>query len=290
MSFPTEIKHEIDIPFKDGSPFFYALNKKVNENDFYNLAWHESMEIKYIVSGSLSINFGTHILKAEEGDIVVINPYEYHANLFESDSCVEYHLLCIDLSRIFNDATLKHGLFSSENLTVKFNNLIKNDYLIRKYADELFLALPKEDLLLSLGAFFSFFSVLKSYAHNKTKSVTNSKVSRHKEIMNIALSYMHSHFNEQIKLKTIAEKCFMSESHFCRVFKELTKETPISYINSLRINKALFLLESSDLLIRQIAEEVGFSEEAYFCRCFKKALGVSPKNYLNEKQKELKRR
>jgi mannose-6-phosphate isomerase-like protein (cupin superfamily) len=58
------------------------------------------MEIKRILSGTLTVNLGSQIISAEAGDIVIVNPYEYHSNLVECGEVV-YDMLCVDLSEKF---------------------------------------------------------------------------------------------------------------------------------------------------------------------------------------------
>jgi AraC-like DNA-binding protein len=103
---------------------------------------------------------------------------------------------------------------------------------------------------------------------------------RQREFVYTVFSYIHEHYAETIRLSELAGKCFMTEAHFSRTFKELMGEPPVSYINRYRINRAVLLMASTELSAKEIAERVGFSDEAYFSRAFKKYKGESPTAFL----------
>lgn len=279
MSFLLTAEYDKILYNRNNSLFIYDLNRKVNEHYYSNLAWHEEMEVKYIVSGSMNINFGTNTIRAEKGDLVIINPFEYHANKLENGETAVYNMFCVNLSRVFNNSLFKENFAKCDFSNVKFTNIIKNDPVTSDYADKLFSSFEKNDTMLSLGLFIAFFSALKKHMINE-KNVAVSRDTRSSEIINKAFLYIHTHFDERIKIQDIAKECYVSEPHFCRVFKNITGETPITYINNLKINKAISLMKSSNLAIKQISEAVGFEDYTYFCRCFKKIIGSSPKAYL----------
>lgn len=55
--------------------------------------------------------------------------------------------------------------------------------------------------------------------------------------------------------------------------------TIIDYLTDIRIAAAKQMLENSDLMVKEIAEKVGYQEASYFTRVFKKNTGVSPAEY-----------
>jgi transcriptional regulator GlxA family with amidase domain len=71
----------------------------------------------------------------------------------------------------------------------------------------------------------------------------------------------------------------LSERTFHRRFLAATGQAPIAYVQSLRIEEAKHLLETTDLGIDEIGAEVGYLEPASFRRVFRKLVGVSPSIY-----------
>lgn len=71
----------------------------------------------------------------------------------------------------------------------------------------------------------------------------------------------------------------LSSSYLCRVFKEETGVNINTYINNLRMAKAVRLLEDKNYYIKEVAISVGFDDQLYFSRLFKKYYGVTPSQY-----------
>jgi AraC-like DNA-binding protein len=68
---------------------------------------------------------------------------------------------------------------------------------------------------------------------------------------------------------------------------ELTGETPVEFIRSVRLNKAAVLMEKSNMKISQIGYEVGFTAPNYFARAFKAKFNMLPSEYISLKRKKL---
>lgn len=266
----------------DESPFLYRLQNVCTPDHVFNLRWHEEMEIKYILSGKMNISCGTEIVCAQEGDVVISNPCEYHGNQVDKDECAEYHFVCIDINRIFGDNDLTEHWKKYVSGSYQFKNLIRNDREVKKLVKMLFASFQDHrDLLYSTGLFYMLFASLQKHIDKEQKRITRNEYSlRQKNVIDTAFAYIQNHYHETIRLEDIASQCFLTEAHFCRLFKQLTGETPIYYINKFRINKAVSYLAESQYTIKEIAEKVGFYDEAYFCRCFRKYKGVPPSRYI----------
>ena len=250
----------------DESPFLYRLRNVCTHNNVFNLRWHEEMEIKYILSGKMNISCGTEIICAQEGDVVISNPCEYHGNQVEKDDRAEYQFVCIDINRIFGDNDLTEHWKKYVSGGYRFKNLIRNDREVKKLVKMLFASFQdNRDLLYSTGLFYMLFSSLQKHIDKEQKHITRNEYSlRQKNVIDTAFAYIQNHYHETIRLEDIASQCFLTEAHFCRLFKQLTGETPIYYINKFRINKAVLYLAESQYSIKEIAEKVGFDDEAYF--------------------------
>lgn len=94
-----------------------------------------------------------------------------------------------------------------------------------------------------------------------------------------ATHYFNENYNKSISIKDYAAERHMSDCWFNRIFKKITKVTPMQYIISLRITSAINLLESTNQSIKQIASTVGYDDQYYFSKLFKKITGYSPSEY-----------
>ena len=90
---------------------------------------------------------------------------------------------------------------------------------------------------------------------------------------------------EDLPIRQVAASCGISESGFRALFRKAMGMSPLQYRLETRINKARYLLESTDLPLQQIAEQLHFYDVAYFCKLFKQKTGYSPRKY--EKNQKL---
>ncbi|MBR5308623.1 MAG: AraC family transcriptional regulator [Clostridia bacterium] len=104
---------------------------------------------------------------------------------------------------------------------------------------------------------------------------------RFSEVTMVA-DYMSRYYKTALPISEYAAKCHLSKSRFEHVFKEHMGTTPMDYLFRIRIEAAKNLLESTELRISRIAEEVGFADANYFARVFKKYTGDSPAKYRNK--------
>lgn len=96
------------------------------------------------------------------------------------------------------------------------------------------------------------------------------------------IDFIKNNLHEPITIKMLSEKACMSESHFFKKFKDEIGQTPIEFINNLRIERAITLLQNPNKKIKEIFLECGFENRSYFNRLFKKIKKVSPSQYQSK--------
>lgn len=83
------------------------------------------------------------------------------------------------------------------------------------------------------------------------------------------------HLEDRIELTRLAASANYSPCHLIRIYREVFGETPSEYATRLRCQRALALVQNTDLSICEIAEMLGFESESAFCRAFKHAFGCT---------------
>lgn len=91
-----------------------------------------------------------------------------------------------------------------------------------------------------------------------------------------AIRFMHRHLLEPIGVQEVAAAVNLSPSHFWRQFKACTGYSPYEYIVLRRIDKAKYLLTSTDQSVGEIAYAAGYNSEENFIHSFQKYVGISP--------------
>ena len=85
-----------------------------------------------------------------------------------------------------------------------------------------------------------------------------------------------------ISLEEIATRFHMSPKYFSRYFHTTFRITLSDYINRLRLDLAINLLENTDLTITEIALQCGYSSCSYFNKRFKEIYQISPSTYRKD--------
>lgn len=104
------------------------------------------------------------------------------------------------------------------------------------------------------------------------------------DIVEKSILFMNENIGRDIELKSLADLCGYSVSHYSMVFKKKTSRSPIEYFINLKIQRACQMLDFTDLSIKEISLELAFEDQFYFSRIFKKVMGVSPFDYRKKKK------
>ena len=104
-----------------------------------------------------------------------------------------------------------------------------------------------------------------------------------KDLLDRAMGIIDRYYSDsEFSVDTFAREIGMSRTAFFNKWKNLTGETPKSFILNLRLRKAADMLrERHDLSIAEVSYANGFSSPRYFCKCFKDTYKIQPSAYRN---------
>lgn len=112
------------------------------------------------------------------------------------------------------------------------------------------------------------------YAQAYVEAEATSKIQKSLDF--IAKNYKKS----DLSIKEIADKSFMSEVYFRKLFKKEYGTSPQKYIINMRIQNALGLISTGYYSLTEVAYLCGYNDYKYFSVEFKKHVGISPSEYL----------
>jgi AraC family transcriptional regulator len=102
------------------------------------------------------------------------------------------------------------------------------------------------------------------------QSLTNTQLQQ-------AIDYIHDHLGGDLSLIRISETINISPTYFASLFKQKTGISPHQYVIQQRVDRAIVLLQRTDLRIADIASQVGFSSHSHLTQHIKRATGMTPK-------------
>jgi DNA-binding response OmpR family regulator len=91
--------------------------------------------------------------------------------------------------------------------------------------------------------------------------------------------------NSKLSVEELSRHVGMSRSTLYNKILELTGETPVEFIRSVKLDKAAVLLEKSEQNVAQIAYSVGFSTPNYFAKSFKAKFNMLPSEFISKMRK-----
>jgi YesN/AraC family two-component response regulator len=103
-------------------------------------------------------------------------------------------------------------------------------------------------------------------------------------LINQAIDFIELHYHQPISARNVSQDTGLSLSYLEHVFMKEVGCTITHYINIHRIAKAKNLLLNRNLLIKEIAAQVGFIDQRYFSRLFKKYEKCTPTTYRKREQ------
>ena len=95
-------------------------------------------------------------------------------------------------------------------------------------------------------------------------------------------NYMEKHYADELKIDELAKKVNMSTRNFIRRFKKATDETPIQYLQKIRIEVAKKTLEAGQSTIFEVMYNIGYSDMKSFSVLFKRLTGLTPAVYAKK--------
>ena len=98
-------------------------------------------------------------------------------------------------------------------------------------------------------------------------------------------AYLAANYQQKFSLSEVAAKFYISPYYLSRLFRRVTGQSIVDYLNNRRIEAAQKLLETTELSISAIAEQTGFASAAHFRRVFREVMDISPLQYRKKQTK-----
>lgn len=228
-----------------------------------------------VVRGKLLYTINQSQVTAEEGDLVYIPKGTYRGS--ENIGGEPHQKYSVLFNHTFSEGTVPlfdQGCF----VKVKVRNF---DYIKKR-----FIGLHQE--VLEAKPFYQLLcgGVVQELAGIASREIEAGEISPMKwKLARKLQHYIMKNYRKPIHVKELADLIQRSPNYTITLFKEATGQTPVKYLQQLRIAEARNLLRNTDMTVTEIADYLGFYDTSYFYRTFKKATSLSPSDYAARRDK-----
>ncbi|MBQ7699625.1 MAG: helix-turn-helix domain-containing protein [Clostridia bacterium] len=258
---------------------------------------HRFIEIAYIASGSGIHDIGDgYSSKIEKGDLILLNSNVSHG--FKSEDVGQL----VVYNCIFDPSVLRFAINKSDDfINIVYSCLFDNEkqnsvskpYIILNDAGAVFPVINEmyTEYTERPNGFekineANLIRLLVSIFRLQMSGRENGGGAYRHAIAESAVRYMNDYYNEKITCEMLASRAYLSTGYFHRIFKSVTGEAPIEYLQKLRLQKAADMLTNSSSTVRQTAAAVGYSDMKHFYKIFYKKFGQTPKQYQDRENIE----
>ena len=122
---------------------------------------------------------------------------------------------------------------------------------------------------------------LMEYAFLFTEQLLHADAtpSHKRQVLITFLLALNQEYKQHRAVQYYADKQALTPRHFADIIKQESGYTPMEWINMVTINQAKHLLRQPNMLVKQVADELGFPEQFTFRKYFKTNTGISPTEY-----------
>lgn len=160
------------------------------------------------------------------------------------------------------------NIYSSGGASSLWNLIL---YLVEKFSDRETAIMISKYFALDIGRDSqSQFAIFKGQRNHGDEDIQKVQ------------DYIEAHYCDKISIETLAKLIHAGRRTFERKFKDATNNTPIEYIQRVRIEAAKKIFEASRRNVTEIMFDVGYTDTKAFRDIFKKITGLTPVEYRNK--------
>jgi AraC family transcriptional regulator len=264
--------------------------KKIEET-----AWHQTrLTLRVVQHGSERFVLPDKELLLHPGRFLILNDGQHYKTSIESESPVQS--LTVAFQKGFAESLLAaastplnrlldNPYFGTEQ-KVTFCETIYEDSKVSSLLTSLVSGLSNKEQDSSLEDLDDFFQetleAVLQHTHQAYKGIEriqSCKAATRKELYRrlcLARECIEAQFTTKLTLEQLSQTAHLSVPYLKRAFKEYYQLTPHALIVRRRLQQARQLLQSTDLPVQHIAEEVGFENSSSFIRLFKSTYHHTP--------------
>lgn len=250
------------------------------------LHWNEEIQFCLVTKGNVLFTINGEKQLLAQGEGIFINSSRLHMARPVKDPDSTY--ICLDIGiplfQGFPGSVMeqKYLLPSLKDTTLDWQPFFPDKAWEKQVLDHIFAVYELTEQkhygyeLLCMSHIYALFGLL--LAHRPPKAASGKGGQGSIAVQNI-ITYLQQNYGEKITLKTLAAHTSYTESECCRLFKRYTGTSIFTYLQNLRLEQSVPLLQNTDKPVSDVAYECGFSSTSYYIQRFRDHFGQTPLQY-----------
>ena len=234
---------------------------------------HEAIEMVYITKGTLELGVGQELYHMAKGDFAIVFPnLIHHYQVFQNgDNKALYMLVSPKLIPNYMDEIQKNCPISPViNKECLHIDIVK---AVKALVD-----VEKDNIRLIQAYVQMIFAHVFSGMEMVSKETVGSE-----DLIYKSVEYVAKNFRNKISLEQMAYDLGVSKYVLSRVFSKTFHSNFTGYVNGVRLNYAISMLDGTKEPITNICYDCGFESQRTFNRVFKERYRMTPREYRSKK-------
>lgn len=273
-----EFSHELIVPNQD-LPFKLFLFEGAQGNYFRDKHWHRSVELFAVYEGTLKFYLNEQAYPLSPGEFMLVNSNEIHS--IDAPDQNRTVVLQIPL-KTFED-------YYTEEQYIRFTHVARaQDQALMKLVGDIYACYEKRlcgyEMKVKSLYYMLLYLLVTEY---RETDVTPNMLKRNKKLNRLSLitDYIKENYDSDLSLEALAETFGYSPTYLSRMFRKYAGITYKSYLQSVRLERALRELANTGHTVSETALNNGFPNSKAFAKAFQKRYGILPGEYRKKARK-----
>ena len=273
------------------------IYSEVTTNATYTNECHE-FSIRMVIDGYEQYKLGNKRLSVLPGNFLVINEGTVFGREIYSEIPVNTISILYDsqfLNSFHHSVTAGQSLLLDEPFFVPENSppvFLETLYPLKGdmrynllHLQEIINSDTSDDMLINqylLHSLINFYRIYNKEILTKSNELKALSYKTRAELfkrLNVAKDYIISNYNQALTLTEICQHACLSQTHFCRTFKQTFHCSPYQYLIQVRLGQARHMLKNTHYEVNEIVSMIGIDNVSSFIRFFKGRYGTTPGGY-----------
>jgi len=247
-----------------------------------DLHHHDFYEIYYFISGQVEYRVEGKTYQLQPGDLLLINPWEFHQGVVTPGIPYERRVLWIDRTYL---AQFNEG---SADLTACFDaaveNLLRPTKAQQEVINHLLELLRLENESTDFGNHFYaqgvFLQLMVEINRMARSSAHQKEPIKSGELVSQVVAYIASHYQEPLTLQSLSDVFFVSKYYLSHEFSRKVGTSVYRYVLLRRLLAAREMIAAGSSP-SEASQQCGFRDYANFYRMFRAEYGITPRDYAD---------